>query len=87
LEAPHETYSVIVLESQANMFQYWLGHRAMYDQFATASQIAQLDVEEILTIVATLRKQAGERYLRLTAPEKYQPPKPGTYKTERRKDI
>lgn len=83
LTIPPEAYPVLILEAQANMYQYWVAHRAAYDQWAASSQMQQMDAQDILTLVATLRKEAQEKYVQLNKPLKRAPTEP-TYMTLQR---
>lgn len=85
LVIPPEAYAVIILEAQANMYQYWVAHRSAYDQWAASSQMQQMDSTDILTLVATLRKQAQEKYAQLNRPIKKVPPGPTYMSLERGK--
>jgi hypothetical protein len=84
---PPEAYAVIILEAQANMYQYWVAHRAAYDQWAASSQMQQLDSVDILTLVQTLRKQAQEKYIQLNRPLKKAVAGPTYMTLDRRGDI
>jgi len=82
---PPEAYAVIILEAQANMYQYWVAHRTAYDQWAASSQMQQMDSSDIIALVETLRMQAQEKYIQLNHPVKKAPTGPTYMQLERRK--
>lgn len=62
LVAPPEAIASLMVEAEANMFAYWVGHRAQYDQYVVAAGQEALDVETILAVVRTLEGRAERRY-------------------------
>lgn len=70
--AEKEMISVISKAAEANMYSYWLAHRAQYDKFSAAYNVASLDVPDILALTRTLEDTADRRYKRAK-----KSPKPG----------
>jgi hypothetical protein len=69
------------------MYDYWVGNRAMYDQYVTMANVAQMGVDELLKLVRTYEIRAQERYARLTPIEKKRAPTPARTAVTRRKDV
>lgn len=82
-----EALPAVMLQAEANMYSYWAGHRAQYDIYTTLAQQAQLDVTEILQLVATYEKRASDKYERLNPPPAKVMMRPTRAKVSRRSDI
>ena len=81
ITAPPESVAVIMAGAEANMYNFWLSHRALYDQYTALTGLATLDIAELLGIVRTTEDRADRRYKRLR-----KPPPPGRAKTRIRGD-
>jgi hypothetical protein len=62
---PPEAEPIIMEEAQANMYAFWVGHRALYDQWTAVAGQQALDVPDILAMVRTLEDKAQRRYNRV----------------------
>ena len=62
---PPEATAVIMAAAEANMYSFWLSHRALYDQYTALTGLQTLDVAELLGIVRTTEDRADRRYKRL----------------------
>ena len=82
-----EVLPAVMLQAEANMYSYWAGHRAQYDIYTTLAQQAQLDVTEILQLVATYEKRASDKYERLNPPPVKVMMRPSRAKVSRRSDV
>ena len=65
---PPEAMAVVMKAAEANMYEFWAGHRATYDQYVAITGFAQLDVADILAITRVLEDRAERRYKRLKDP-------------------
>jgi len=65
LVAPPEIVPVIMAEAEANMYHYWVGHRAQYDQYIAVAGIQAMDVQELEGLVRTLEARADRRSRRV----------------------
>jgi hypothetical protein len=59
--ADGDYFSTIMAQAEANMYNFWLGHRAMYDQYSTLTGQQMLSIEELLTMIRTLEARAERR--------------------------
>jgi hypothetical protein len=62
---PPEAEASLMSEAEANMFAFWISHRAMYDQYTSMMGIAALDVKDLLAMVRTLENRAERRSARV----------------------
>lgn len=65
ISAPPESVAVIMAGAEANMFNFWLSHRALYDQYTALTGLQTLDIAELLGIVRTTEDRADRRYRKL----------------------
>jgi len=62
---PYEAEASLMAEAEANMFAFWISHRAMYDQYTAVMGFAALDVKDLLSMVRTLEDRARRRATRV----------------------
>jgi len=79
---PPEAVAVILSSAESNMFQFWVSHRALYDQYTTLAGVQSLDIGELLGMIRTGEDRADRRYKRLR-----KPPTPTRTKTRIRGDL
>jgi hypothetical protein len=65
---PPEAVAVMMSAAEANMYQFWLSHRALYDQYTALAGVQALDIAELLGMVRTIEDRADRRYKRLRKP-------------------
>jgi hypothetical protein len=78
---PPEATAVVMAAAEANMYQFWLSHRALYDQYTALAGVQSLDIAELLGMVRTIEDRADRRYARIK-----KPPSPGRVQTQMRGD-
>lgn len=70
VEIPDQAVPVIVQGAQAAMYDFWVRHRALYEEFTAIASLQQLDLSDMLRLVATKDARASNMYRRTkTAPE------------------
>jgi hypothetical protein len=79
---PPEALSVIMAAAEANMYAFWVSHRALYDQYTSLVGLQQLEIAELLGIIRTTEDRADRRYKRVR-----RPPAPGQVRVRRRSDV
>lgn len=60
IQATAAGHEAILLQAEANMYNYWVGHRAQYDRYTAVSGIQQMDPADILAISRTFEKRAED---------------------------
>lgn len=65
-----EAQSALLTAAEANMYAYWVGHRALYDEFN--GNLGGVTTEDLIKIIGMQEARAAERYKRTR-----KPPKPG----------
>lgn len=62
LMLPKEMLSVYIPQAEANMFNFWIGNRALYDQYTAIAALNQVDIEQLLVIVRHNESVAKARF-------------------------
>lgn len=79
---PPQGLAVIMKGAEGNMYSYWAGHRAMYDQYVAIVGESGMDVTDVLALVRVFENQADVRYTRIK-----RPPGPARVQSGKRKDT
>lgn len=64
-EAKEETVPVLMASAQATMYDFWIRHRALYDQYNLAAGVPPLDAKELLQISTSYERRADLKYRRI----------------------
>jgi hypothetical protein len=67
-----DAVACIMAGAEAAMFNYWVGHRADYDQYSALAGVSSIDIKDLLGIVSVAEERAERRYRRI-----HHAPKPG----------
>ena len=68
--APDSTVPVIMDASQAAMYEYWVRHRAMYQEYSGIISESALDISELLGAARAYEDKADRKYRRIkTTPQ------------------
>jgi len=59
---PMQAQAVIQAAAEANMYAFWAGHRAKYDEYTAIAGEQALDLTDVLALVRTLEDKADRRY-------------------------
>ena len=68
IEVPVEALPVLQHAAQAEMYNFWVRNRALYEEYTAIASLQQLDLGDLLGLVRSEEDRADRRYIKIRKP-------------------